>query len=371
MADSSFPAILEPGSSFIARATYVESPHNFYVMPLAHMKHIRSIQKPGRHNRMPKLNDIVVFKSQIHKQYIRGQIQDIDSDNTQCTIFAIDYGSTEECVKFKNIFNVGYEMSDHQPPLAIQCELFMCVPKGETFGDEAKQAFIFYLGDDENLRIRVKAVTDHKLRVEVRNSNPDDVAMMLALTGYTHLAVTTNMGARIKDKKQITWRHRQLKEGDKLSVRLQLAPNFSKLYVSTMIDYKEYLSKHRDFIEYCRYAKDIVEEDFVVGKAVGVKEQLNEPYERAVIIEIIEPGKQAKVRLVDWGREAVVPIDRVKLIQTEMFSKDCVRALYCSAVNSDDFKEFLPQSLCVGYNYRITIKKVGFEFDIPHMVTLA
>lgn len=358
------------GSSFEARPTHLLNPHNFYVLPLAHQNLAYEIQRPGGMYQKEdlKVNKIVIYFCQGLNGYVRGTIQHIAEDG-KCTIFALDNGFVEKNVGVERIFHPVHDAALYTPGLARQCELDMCMPINDEFAQDALEAFRHYVGN-EKLHLIVRGMNGEKMRVIVYNSNPEDVATLLSMTQHTAIVAPN---ARLNESWQLTldWKHHELEEDQTLHVRVQYGSSLSGFFVCTQGDYRDYLKNRVAFSSYCRSEPQIPYKYFVRGKPVGVMEHDGEPFERAIIVDVINVGYRAKVKLIDWGREFITTIEKVRLIRSEVFFTTPARALYCSAPNSKPWDNGLPTFLYKGFALAITVKRAGRELDIPHIVSLS
>lgn len=362
----------EVGSVFFARARHMIDPHNFYVLPLNNEKLLPLIEQPGIQCSQWDLQPGILIIYKTNQQYRRGLIREIIDG--KCKIFAMDHGSEEDNVEIENIFKPLLDEARLAPPLALNCELYLCEPRGPVFDEVVIDAFKYFMGvPNEKLRITVKVMNAVKLKVIVHNSNADDVATVLAKCDYTQLFKVLPQPRRNPPNPpphSFPWKHKILNVGETFRVRIQYGSSLSEIFVCTVEDFKDYCRNRADFASYCRSQNEISEQELVVGMPVGVMMEHHSVYERGVVDRILIPGYEAMIRLVDWGEVVTVTKKKVRPIRTEMFSMTPVRAFFCSALNGQEFINKLPMSLCKGYMYKMTIKKIGSEFDIPYLVTL-
>ncbi|CAG5033304.1 unnamed protein product [Parnassius apollo] len=318
-----------------------------------------------------QLQMLIIYKSKILKCYCRGQILHINKsdDNAKCDIFAIDYGCVEKSISVRRIYHPQHKLNI--PPLASHCQLADCKSKEEVWSSEVVDAMKYFVGE-ERAKIVVRGRTPDKLIVELINSCPDDIATMLALTGYTTLGYSQNIISRIPtlSKEKHYYTYKELKEGDTLHVRIQSGKDLHSFYVAQIDDYKKYIKERENLTWYSKEKHSLQPEDMKENKPISVFVSQLGRYERAIIKQITVPEDKALVQLVDWGSIIEADVSRMKPMSQIYFANPVI-AIYCSAQQNQVWDNGLQRFLYPGYEFIIAIKKPGNQFDSPNIVKIS
>ncbi|KAJ8733280.1 hypothetical protein PYW08_001578 [Mythimna loreyi] len=291
--------------------THINDPKSFYVRAADIEDLLKFIEIPGHEvsaNEI-KLGQRVIYKSKILKKFVRGVIHKIKTKTgkVKCNMFAVDYGCCDNSVSVKLIHHPDNksEPQNQCPGLATHCRLHLCEPKGETFSDEVIDTMKHLVGS-YTATINVQSKSNDQLVVELITVDcPRDVATMLGLIGLTTLTKgpytvnrLTYSTADLKLTQTLKYKHKELKVGDILHVRVQSGTSVSGFYVADINDFKMLRRAEPSFSQYCksRYMKD---EDFVPGRPCAVKLDNLDQYQRAIIKEVL-PNSMAVLKLVDW-----------------------------------------------------------------------
>lgn len=360
------------GSSIWVDITYVNNPHSFYVRPTSYRSFITSMQVHGQNLTQQdlQLSMNVVYYSKRLKHFCRGLIYHIDTSkkNCSCDIFAIDFGCIEKSISLKNMY---FALAEQElPPLATHCQLANCEPKNGLWTDKVVDAMKCYIGK-EKAKLIVKGKTCVKVVVELYNSCPDDIATMLALTGYSTLGYNENVISRIPNFKQEKhyYTYPKIEQGNILHVRTQSGKDFDNFCVAKVDDYYEYVNNVNNFQAYSKQAQSLRPEDIRENKPVSVYVTHLVKYERGIIQKITVPEEKALVQLVDWGSLIEVDVSGMKLMSEYYFLKPVI-AIYCATEKSQQFDNSLQKFLIPGCEFLIKIKKVGNGSDKPNIVTI-
>ncbi|CAH0716535.1 unnamed protein product, partial [Brenthis ino] len=178
--------------------THIVDPHNFYVRLTELLSLIKKIEskKPLSKPTSWNIDDVVIINLNIldaDAKFARGKILRINMnhDSFYYDIFILDYGYVKTAVPKENIWKCDQDCL-YMPPLAMHCKLGNCAPLGNNEWKETTiDAFKFYVGD-ERARMKILDKTVSQLVVELYNSCPDDIATLLALTGYTTFGYVHN-----------------------------------------------------------------------------------------------------------------------------------------------------------------------------------
>ncbi|XP_063545949.1 uncharacterized protein LOC134753915 [Cydia strobilella] len=365
------------GSQHWVNVTHITNPGDFYVRPTAFRDYLPILKKhqgPADPTKL-QLGSTVVFKSKINKHHVRGEISNIRNENetTLYDLFALDYGFTEQAVAITKLRKPLIECP--VPSLVLHCQLELCVPKkNDSFDKEAIEAMVFYVGD-ERAKMIVKGKTGNKYVVQLINTSPEDISTMLALTHYTCLTTGNNVISRMPtvDPPKLFYTYKKLKVGDTLSVRVQSGDSLKSFYVCEIEDHKQYIKEINNMTQYYHAEQDFAAENLKPGKAVFVFSDWYFRYERAVITDVIIPGKKAVAQLVDLGIKSDIYTDatRLKTMSREYYFLKPAMAIYCTADVKEHWDNESRRFLCPGREFVITVKKVGYQLDTPSLVTIS
>lgn len=171
--------------------THIVNPHNFYVRLTEYLSLIKKIEsrKPLSKPTSLNIDDVVIINLNTldaGAKYARGKILQINMNHNSYDydIFILDYGYVKKAVSIENIWKCDQECF-YMPPLAMHCQLGNCEPlESNKWRETTIEAFKFYVGD-ERARMKILDKTISQLVVELYNTCPDDIATLLALTGYS------------------------------------------------------------------------------------------------------------------------------------------------------------------------------------------
>ncbi|XP_072931410.1 uncharacterized protein [Epargyreus clarus] len=184
----------EVGSSCWVDVTHINNPHHFYVRPRAYSMYLQGLQARGEHfdARDICLGQIVVYKSKLQKTYLRGRVLMIHGEGAESRykLYAMDVGCIESGVRLKRVWKRKNESS--VPSLVTLCQLANCGPIGVRWEDTNIAEAMWNYVKGERARMIIVNVVSDRLIVELYNSCPDDIATMLALTGFTTLGYVHN-----------------------------------------------------------------------------------------------------------------------------------------------------------------------------------
>ncbi|XP_073955340.1 tudor domain-containing 6-like [Choristoneura fumiferana] len=360
------------GSCHWVEVTHINTPDDFYVRPTAYKSHLRKLEVyegPITESKL-KPGGVVVFKSQTKKRYVRGQIRNIRDDGNHkiCDMFALDYGFSEAVpVEWLNS-----PKREGMPALAVRCQLELCQPKGKEFDKKAVEAMIYFVGD-EAAKMIVRGKTADKLTVQLLNSCPDDISTMLAYSEVSSFGFGPNTANRMTctNKPKFFYKYKKVQVGDSFPVRVQSGDSLQNFYVSDVKEFREYVAEFSQISSYLRLETEMRPEDVKVGKPVAV--HTGYKYERAVIKEVTVPEEKAIVQLVDCGKVIEINMlsSRLKALEREYYFLQPALAIYCTADEKQAWDNGLQRFLYPGYEFLVTVLKVGKDHETPNVVSLA
>ncbi|XP_068617928.1 uncharacterized protein [Battus philenor] len=361
------------GSSTWVDITHINNPHSFYVRPTTYRKYLPVLHASGQRIAAAevRLQMNIVYKSKTLKCYCRGQIVYVNEDNDSltCDIFAVDHGFLEKNILLRRIYHPFYKVN--LPPLAFHCQLADCKSLSDVWSSDSVDAMKFFIGE-ERAKLVIRGKSYDKLVVELRNSCPDDIATMLALTEYTILGYDNNVINREPslelDKQYYTFKELQI--GDTLHVRLQSGKNLNSFYVALIDDYNDYIKEVENLSIYSKKQCSLRLEDMTVNKPISVYAPDLERYERGIIKTVSVSDEKAKVKLVDWGTIIEANVAQMKPLLPIYLAK-AVTAIYCSAEQSEVWSNSLQKYLCPAYEFVITVKEIGSQFNTPYIVNIS
>lgn len=258
------------------------------------------------------------------------------------------------------------------PALAVRCQLELCQPKGKEFDEKAIDAMKYYVGD-EAAKIIVRGKTADKLVVQLINSCPEDISTMLAYSEDSTFGMGHNAASRMSCPSQpkFFYKYKKVKVGDCFPVCVQSGTTLDKFYVADVKEYREYVSEISQLSSYLRLEKEMRPGDVKVGKAVAV--HTGYKYERAIVKEVVVPEEKIIVHLVDCGKDTEINVlgSRVKALEREYYFLRPALAIYCSADEKQTWDNGLQRFLYPGYEFLITVLKVGKDHDTPNVVSLS
>ncbi|XP_053623973.1 uncharacterized protein LOC128682934 [Plodia interpunctella] len=362
------------GSALWVQVTHINNPNSFYVRQTSFNHYLPALQAPGSEVEVDQLQigNVVVYKSKIHKCFIRGQIIFIDDINgdVNLEVFAMDYGNLERQIPLTSVCNPLN--NNWIPPLVKHCSLVLCQPPNcENWPEKSIDAMKFYIGD-ERTKIIVKGLNDDLLTVIMYNSCPEDISTMLALQGYSVLSYDQQSVNRFSAKpapKQAFYLFPTLKIGESLQVRVQSGRSLKEFYVAEVNSYQKYIREREIIAQFSRQEHAIRVEDMYEGKPVCVHTTTRYQFERAIIKKVNELKNKATVQLVDWGDTTEISLDNIKPIQESCLENEAI-AIYCSTDESQVWDNGLQKFLYPGYSFIIKIKSLGDSFKTPNAVTI-
>ncbi|CAH2217971.1 uncharacterized protein LOC120636542 [Pararge aegeria] len=361
--------------------TCIKDPHNFYVRPknCSEFLHIVETTKPTDKVQNITKNKLILFNWGYFcrvKKYLRGLITNAKTrnNNIQCDIWTVDYGHTEKDVPIQHIWQCN-QLFSQVPPLVYICQLSNCYPihdetNNRRFSAAAIKAFKFFVAN-EPAKIDVVGHSGKKLIVVLVNSNPYDIATLMAIRAFSVVGGvkdTIQWNPTIISR-QVQFLFKEINVNQTLHVRMQSGKSFGEFYVSSISDYRKYL-KEIDIIQfYARREFVLFNHNIVEGVPVCAKDEERDVYERGFIKKINMPEKKAIVQLVDWGRDEEYPFTMLKYMPSVIFRMP-VLTIFCSARRSNQWGADLETFLTPGYEFLITIKHLGCKFECPNSVEI-
>lgn len=364
------------GSSHLVHVTHVNDPKSFYVR-LASITDAEVVQLENKGEPISEAESTigkhVVFKSNTLNRFVRGIVESAESkDNGKLyTIQAIDYG-LKELVILNDIYHPKSVITEMCPPLALQCELHYCEPKGKKFDEEAISAMKFFVGTHK-ARIDIKFNTMNKLIVALKTVEcPDDVGTMLSLLNFTTMTKVGNVVNRFSHHNLPIqkFKNKELTVGEQVFVRVQSGNSMNSFFVAEYNDYKQYVT---DWTCNTQFGDKLSQADVYKaaedGRSCIVRMRRGAmKYERAIVLKVTKQDAKALVKLVDWGIEEELPFTYIKNA-TEIFTINPAIAIHCST-NNKPWKTNLPKFLYPGFQFAIEILELGNGHDVPHKVNL-
>ncbi|XP_059055325.1 uncharacterized protein LOC131849302 [Achroia grisella] len=174
----------DKGSIHWVDVTYIEDPFNFYVRPTSYRKYLQELEAYKPHSidqTEAVLGTTVIYKSKVIKSFIRGKILSIEPSNT-FEIQSLDFGCVDKSVPLTEMFKPLFN-SNHVGASVLSCKLAYCYPIGGVWNKQSIDAMKDYVGE-ERAQIKIMENNRDKYVVELVNSCPDDIAMMLIKTDY-------------------------------------------------------------------------------------------------------------------------------------------------------------------------------------------
>ncbi|XP_046977126.1 uncharacterized protein LOC124543113 [Vanessa cardui] len=355
---------------------HIINPHNFYVRPTKYREFIQKLEliKPTIKPSSVSEHDFVIYNMDQTGQeakYARGKIcyPSNKNCNDKFNIFALDYGYFHRAIPKENLWECHQNLSKI-PPLALFCQLANCAAlSGNDWSEDSIDAFKYYV-NNERARMIILDKTFDKLVVELINSNPGDIATLMALTGYSTLGYVHNVISRMPTvvPQKIYFKFKNINIDEILHVRVQSGKSLNAFYVAEVNDYQNYIKEYDTITYYTKKEPKLIEEKFKLNAPVCIKNDLGK-YERAIIKDIIVPETKAIVKLVDWGKEEQGHISNMKQIP-EQYLNLPVLAIYCSVEENQVWDNSLHRLLCPGIEFLIQIKQLGKEFESPNIVKI-
>lgn len=364
-------------SAHLVQITHINNPHSFYVRMSKLRYAVKLLERRGARMTGPELavGKIVVYKSRTINRCVRGRVHKINTCKKGmglvCSLLAIDYGWVDTHVLLKHIF-FPVESSLICGPLALHCQLTKCEPLGKTFDLEAVHAMKFFVGKYTS-KIIIKFKTTNKLKVELRTVEcRDDVATMLGLMKFTSF-FRMHERPSIPLRALFSYKHRQLKVGEKMRVRVQSGSSIYGFYVAEIEDYKNY----DNVIEWYKFTKYCMEQPsldvigaLMDGRACGVKVLNPVRYERAIVKRITVPNAKALVQLLDWGKQIEANFEDIKPVGLQFIERPAM-ALFCIAERIQCLNYgFGLRMIYPGLEFMLEVAEPGIRFRIPHKVKL-
>nr|XP_026500685.1 uncharacterized protein LOC113404126 [Vanessa tameamea] len=354
---------------------HIINPHNFYVRPTKYNAFIQKLEliKPTIKPSSVSEHDFVIYNMDQKGQeakYARGKI--FNGSNENCdkfNIFALDYGYFHRSVPKEHLWQCNQNLSKI-PPLALFCQLANCAALGgNDWSEESIDAFKYYV-KNERARMIIIDKTFDKLVVELINSNPSDIATLMALTGYSTLGYVHNAISRMPTivPEKLYFKFKNININEMLHVRVQSGRSLNAFYVAEVNDYQNYITEYDTITYYTKKEPKLIKEKFKLNTPMCIKNDLGK-YERAIIKDIIVPETKAIVKLVDWGKEEQGHIANMKQIP-QQYLKLPVVAIYCSAEEKQVWDNSLYRFLCPGFEFLIQIKQLGKGFESPNIVKI-
>ncbi|KAI5644726.1 tudor domain-containing protein [Phthorimaea operculella] len=205
------------------------------------------------------------------------------------------------------------------------------------------------------------------LTVKLTNTEPYDIATMLAMTDYTTMGYGSNQISRFTttDCEKHFYTHKELKANDILHVRLQAGKELNEFYAAEKKSYAQFLNERDSVTYFTKKLEKLAIEDFEVDKPVAVL--MDSWYERAIIKEILSDSR-VRVQLVDWGKIVEAHMSSIKPMNRFFYFP--AAAIYCSVEQSQMADPGLQRYLYPGYEFLIEIQEVGNAFQKPNIVKI-
>ncbi|XP_046977139.1 uncharacterized protein LOC124543122 [Vanessa cardui] len=365
--------------TYLVEVTYIIDPFDFYVRPMKYrpLIHAWETTEPKTKTTIFSIHDMVIFNygySCGARKYMRGRI--IRISQIECylafDVFAIDYGFTEKLIPIENVWVCSHELKN-TPALAFDCQLANCYPIDHTngFTSEAIHAFKYYAGI-ESLRMKVLGKKPHKILVELVNSTPESIATLLAISGFSilgfyHDPIVWNpiVGCKI-----MYFDFKKLTIGETLHVRVQSGESLNEFHVATVSDYNKHVKEIDIITFYARREFSLSPEHLIEGTLVCVKIENRNIYERAFIKKVTKLDETAIVQLVDWGRDEEFHIGKMKYMSSQCL-RTPVLSIYCKSEENQVWDNGYDNFLTPGFEFNITIKSLGHQFECPNTVDIS
>ncbi|XP_046977188.1 uncharacterized protein LOC124543160 [Vanessa cardui] len=368
----------EVESMHLVEVTHVINPLNFYVRPMKYRPIIQVMEyvEPKTNTTSFNVQDMVIFNVAYScggRRYLRGRITRISQIESflACDIFAIDYGFTEKLIPIEYMWECPLHLANI-PSLACDCQLANCYPLDlEGFSSDTIDAFKYYAGN-EPVQIKVLGKKPNRILVELVNSAIESISTLLAMHGYITLghfcdAVAWNP---IVGGKSIYFNFKELSVGETLHVRVQSGDSLNGFNVVEVGDYNKYLEETGAITFYAKRDFYLSPVHFVAGRLVCIKNDNENIYERAFIKKVTKPYKRASVQLVDSGRIAEFHIGKMKYMPAQCLRSPVV-SIYCKSDESQAWDNGLDRFLTPGFEFNITIKSLGYQFEYPNTVDIS
>ncbi|CAG4962360.1 unnamed protein product [Colias eurytheme] len=365
------------GSMHWVHVTHINDPHNFYVRLTCLSELLTekictnlagALKKPDKIYQ----GDLVVYKNTKRQceQYIRGKIIGIVEQEDTCLydIFAVDYGFIDTKVKSKNIWTSS-NICLQVPPLSMCCELEHCQPvKDSAWTKKTIEAMKSCVGR-ERAKIIIKGKNNNKLTVELINTCPDDIATMLAITGFSTFGYVKPAVSRLghPSPKKIYYSQKNLKVDDKLHVRVQFGKTLQEFFVAEKCDFAKYLKHKEEISRNAKLSKALISEELTENMPVLVTlDHVN--YERGLIKKVTVPESKALIDFVDLGKSMELSILKLKQISERLLYPPI--SMRCCTIESQIWQNQLHKLLHLGNEFYITLQKLGNELE-PHVVLIS
>ncbi|XP_032526564.1 uncharacterized protein LOC116777241 [Danaus plexippus] len=365
----------EVNSLHVVDVTYIVNPHNFYVRPIKYRPVVNQFESavPIAKVSFVNVGDMVLYnwgQSCGASKYIRGKILKVLEVESffDYDLFAVDYGFVEKAVPLEFLWQCKEEFQK-VPPLAAFCELGNCFPPGlPTWPAHSIEGFKFYAGNEQS-KMLVLNKKDEKLVVKLVNSNPEDIATMLAKGAYSKLAPLYEdvMWHPTTVRKQQHFTFRELAVNDTLHVKVLAGSSLKEFYVADIGDYRRHLKEKSNITFYARQEFRVCETDMVEGMILCMRDESRNMYERGLLKRILVDEYKAIVHLVDQGIDVEVPTNILKYMPA-MCLRSSVLAIFCTADETQAWNSGVETALTPGQQFLITIKKLGYQFECPHLV---
>lgn len=361
---------LSIGSSCWVDVTYINNPHSFYVRPRVYAMHLPYLQARGEKIEASeiRLGDVHIFKSRMLRCYARGKVIQIEGETEPLfKLLAIDFGCIENEVSIHRIWQLYHKAN--VPGLVTHCQLADCMPHGSAWDDPAIEAMKSFV-EGERAKIIIRSKTPGAIAVELHNSCPDDIATLLALTGYTTFRYVYNSPMEYPMLLDHYTVPRELKVKSPMRVRMTAGTFPENFYVVLVDEYQTYMQDKNDFRYYSQGQMSIRMEDLKIGSPVAVYYIAENEYERGIIKELHPVTQKVRVKLVDTGIEVVEHIARIKPVP-EWYLRIPARAIYCTVHKSQFLlTKTLSQYTNPNGEFVISIEELGKD-HAPHSVIVS
>ncbi|XP_011561268.3 uncharacterized protein LOC105391486 [Plutella xylostella] len=357
-------------SEHYVQVTHINHPHSFFVRLPGQEELLAALSAPGEplEGEVQPGAQVVVYSPQANTT-VRGKVYLVDTEKETCDIYARDYGFTENNVPIKSLYKSPQATT---PSLAKMCQLAHCQPIGDYWSDKSIEAMKYYLGK-ERTKIVVQAHWRDILLVDLYNNMcPDDVATMMALTGYTTLGALhrTLFVQPFPIPNMRCFKFRELEPGTKLHVRTLTGRTLRSFYVAEVSDYDKYVEEHEKFHSaVLTAAAALPAADMQKGEPVSVYTNDQSKYERAVITQVNYPVGRPFVWFVDAGGQAEARREDLKVLPDQWLERPAA-ALYCALPRDKAKDPALQELLQPGRQFHITIKSLGKLLEEPNIVSI-
>ncbi|CAH0716533.1 unnamed protein product, partial [Brenthis ino] len=361
---------------------HVVTPINFYVRPIKYNKLVASYKTmtPSTKFTTIKINDMVIYNLSFRlgqsNYFRRGRVSQINivNDHVECDIFTIDHGFTDKSVPIEYLWQCSPDLLN-TPALAYNSQLANCFPVRTSIWTEyATQVFRRHLGRGR-VKMSVLGRTSSKLVVKLMNSNLDDVATLLAISGFSDVGSYYDCipWKPLIVRKRITFNFKKVFMNERLRVRMLSGRSFEEFYVKEVEDYEKlFLKDIHNITFYARREFSLIPAHLIEGAIICAKDDEKNMYHRAIIKKVTKLESTAILQLVDWGRDEEFAVSKMKYMSKQALNIP-LTTIFCKSANYNNqaWVKDIENFLSSGFEFYITIKRLGHEFECPHTVDIS